>query len=465
MDASGTGAEFRYDAFISYKGSRPEDVSDQTVDRQVAEHLVELLERYRAPAALLRSKAGARPRITRVFRDRAELSAAHDLTQALRERLAASRFLIVVCSPRSARSPWVCEEIDFFEQRRGPEFILPLLIEGAPRPASDDDPDAAFPPPLLKQAAGKVPLAADVSLIEAGASVHARLRRLKAERFRILAPLLGCDYDDLVRRHQQRFVRRLIAAGAGLIVLLLVISGLAIASLLAERQSRQAIEQTLRKQGVLLSAIDPSADVTRRYEYASEVADDMQAFQAASANQDAIRQETLSFAYGLQMLLAQKAQDARREEEAFAKIKEQEVSLATARLRAVAPTGWNEAADLWRITRTRAAAWMSERKPFALTFQSDAATDSWHDRLATWQQLWDTTVTAEKAKEYTAQVAEFLRTNLLDLTRPQDRAEARALLQRAQHFWQLAAARPDGLTDAQATLAREIDRALARLQD
>jgi MTH538 TIR-like domain (DUF1863) len=49
-----------------------------------------------------------------VFRDRDELPLSADLGNALQDALRASRYLIVVCSERSANSPWVNEEIRYF---------------------------------------------------------------------------------------------------------------------------------------------------------------------------------------------------------------------------------------------------------------------------------------------------------------------------------------------------------------
>lgn len=129
--------EFHYDAFISYKRA--------PLDTAVAQRLMTRLEGYRAPAALIKAHgAEVRPRIRRIFRDREELHASSDLQQSLEDALANSRFLIVVCSPGAARSPWVCREIELFARLRGPQFILPLLIEGE-RSADLDNPRAAFP--------------------------------------------------------------------------------------------------------------------------------------------------------------------------------------------------------------------------------------------------------------------------------------------------------------------------------
>ena len=57
-------------------------------------------------------------RLLPIFRDRDELGGSSELSASLVEALRASRFLIVICSPRSGRSRWVDEEVRQFEALR-----------------------------------------------------------------------------------------------------------------------------------------------------------------------------------------------------------------------------------------------------------------------------------------------------------------------------------------------------------
>ncbi len=84
--------------------------------------------------------------------------------------------------------------------------VLPLLIEG--------EPEEAFPPALVQS--GRIPLAADVR-------VGNRTTRNEA-LFRIIAPLVGCTYDELRRRERLRIRRRiqLVASCIAASVLLLL---------------------------------------------------------------------------------------------------------------------------------------------------------------------------------------------------------------------------------------------------
>src|SRR5687767_10589364 len=91
--------ELRYWAFISYSHS----------DEAWARWLHSALETYRVPRRLRGRPSSLGPlpgRLFPVFRDRDELPGAADLGAKLRAALRQSRTLVVICSPRSARSVW-----------------------------------------------------------------------------------------------------------------------------------------------------------------------------------------------------------------------------------------------------------------------------------------------------------------------------------------------------------------------
>ncbi|HWN40963.1 MAG TPA: toll/interleukin-1 receptor domain-containing protein [Thermoanaerobaculia bacterium] len=111
--------EPRYQAFISYSHS----------DRQWGERLHRWLESYRIPERLVGTmgKHGAR------------VPSSSDLGQEIKTALAGSRTLIVVCSPRSARSEWVEEEIFQFKRLGGEERTFGLIVEGEPFASEDSE--------------------------------------------------------------------------------------------------------------------------------------------------------------------------------------------------------------------------------------------------------------------------------------------------------------------------------------
>ena len=101
----------RYRAFISYASA----------DRVVGERFQRAIEHYRLPKPLRGTDHGyglVPKRLTPLFRDRSDASAGRDLGVTLRTALESSDALVVLCSPASARSKWVNEEIRTFLLKR-----------------------------------------------------------------------------------------------------------------------------------------------------------------------------------------------------------------------------------------------------------------------------------------------------------------------------------------------------------
>jgi len=120
-----TSRHHLYFAFLSYSH----------VDAAMAKWLHEKLESFRLPAAIAGqlTEHGIVPkRLTPIFRDRGELAAAGDLGTEIREALAASRFLIVLCSPSAAKSRWTNAEVDAFKRSRPDGCVLAAIVEGEP---------------------------------------------------------------------------------------------------------------------------------------------------------------------------------------------------------------------------------------------------------------------------------------------------------------------------------------------
>src|SRR5688500_12089246 len=117
--------ETRYSAFISYNHR----------DRKWAVRLHRSLERYRIPKRLRgrETRFGALgDRLKPVFRDRDELAASSDLAESVRQGLEASETLVVICSPNSARSHWVNEEIRTFIKWGREDRIRLIIVDGDP---------------------------------------------------------------------------------------------------------------------------------------------------------------------------------------------------------------------------------------------------------------------------------------------------------------------------------------------
>ena len=251
----------RYDAFISYRHS--------PLDMEIAKKVHTGLETYHVPGAV-RKKTGKK-KIQRVFRDQEELPIGSDLNDNISGALAQSEYLIVICSPRTPESYWVCKEIESFIQMHDREHVLAVLIEG--------EPDESFPPQLLTDENGNPvePLAADVR----GADKKEMNKKFKTEILRLAAPVLGCSYDDLRQRHRERIIKRtitMVSAGAAVLALAGTAFGLYNAvvakqmeqlanekSQLAAEKTQLADEKTQLAEEILLEYKDKQKNQSRFY--------------------------------------------------------------------------------------------------------------------------------------------------------------------------------------------------------
>lgn len=205
MSAKGMGmGEYRYEAFISY--------SHTENDARVAREIQRFIEGFSIPRAF-REHAG-RARFGKVFRDEDELVAGASLASGLEDAIRDSRWLIVVCSPAAAASPWVAREIEAFVAEHGASRVLAVLASG--------EPAEAFPASLAAgvglPSVSSEPIAADLR-----PSVPRAKRR--AELLRLAAPLIGCAYDDLAQRQRVRMCRRAVAMAGAVCVCLAIVGG------------------------------------------------------------------------------------------------------------------------------------------------------------------------------------------------------------------------------------------------
>ena len=194
---------YRYKAFISYRHQSP--------DQDIAQKLHKDIENFGIPSALKKSRGIAK--MGRVFRDQEELPLSSDLGEDIHAALEQSEWLICICSPRYLQSKWCLEELRYFLALGRRDHILTVLAEG--------EPEDSFPEELrFREEDGRLievePLAADVR----ASSAEGALKKLSGEKLRILAPMLGVNYDDLRQRARQRRNRILAGAAAAVILLL-----------------------------------------------------------------------------------------------------------------------------------------------------------------------------------------------------------------------------------------------------
>lgn len=113
---------YKYFAFISYKS---DDLSE-------AWSLKKKLDGYKLPTLLCKQYKKERKPTYEAFLDKTNIQPG-DLTDELRENLDKSHYLIVVCSPRSAKSEYVTAEIEWFTRNGRENEMFLYIIESDPK--------------------------------------------------------------------------------------------------------------------------------------------------------------------------------------------------------------------------------------------------------------------------------------------------------------------------------------------
>ena len=123
----------KYTAFISYNSK----------DDRWAKWLQRKLEAYSLPVVIKNErdevvKREENAKKLRVFRYRADLNTI-SLNEGLAKELDEARWLIVICSPNSAKSAWVGKEIQHFLDTGRRDHILPFIVDGTSYSGDEDE--------------------------------------------------------------------------------------------------------------------------------------------------------------------------------------------------------------------------------------------------------------------------------------------------------------------------------------
>ena len=117
------------------------------------------------------------------------------LAEEINKALYNSEWLIVVCSPRSAKSPWVCKEAQTFIDLGRSAHIVPFVIEG--KPFSGDISTECYPEALLKLTDNNELLAANIN--EMGRDAAA---------IKVIARMFNLRFDALWQRYEREQRRK-----------------------------------------------------------------------------------------------------------------------------------------------------------------------------------------------------------------------------------------------------------------
>lgn len=198
------GTKFDNIAFISYKRE----------DEEWAEWLQKKLEHYKLPTEIRKKYPNLEfyecPR--HIFKDTTDLSGGV-LAEEIKKGLDSSKYLIVICSPRAARSKWVCKEVQNFIDTRREKYIIPFIIEGEPNANNIDN--ECFPEALKT-------LTAERELLGINVNEYGR----EAAAVKVAARMFELSFDSLwqrFKREEKKKRRNVIATFIMAIIILLSI--------------------------------------------------------------------------------------------------------------------------------------------------------------------------------------------------------------------------------------------------
>ena len=263
----------KYWAFLSY--SHQDNISVRADGRSScikwAEWLHREIEAYQVPAEFRnRNTCTGEPmpkRFFPVFQDEKELPLSGDLGESIRQALQQSRFLIIICSPRSAVSRYVNEEVRYFKQLGRGNRILALIVDGEPNASRGNKlgilPEFECFCPAMRHPLGndgledinchdpQEPIAGDTRIKSAEPlreAVQSDLRRghrliMDQMKLKLLAGLMGVGLDELVRRDSQRALAEARAKRRRIVFVSSCFAVLAVVALLATTTAvRQKIQ-------------------------------------------------------------------------------------------------------------------------------------------------------------------------------------------------------------------------------
>ena len=134
---------YRYFAFISYSSK----------DKKFAEKIHQRIINFPLPSVFRNELEAANGKecpqcVSPLFLDITNLPAGQLLGETILQELNDSRFLLVICSPNSAKSDWVNQEVENFILMGRYDRIIPYIIKGTP---NSNNPKTECFPPILRQ--------------------------------------------------------------------------------------------------------------------------------------------------------------------------------------------------------------------------------------------------------------------------------------------------------------------------
>jgi len=235
--------QHKYLAFISYNHS----------DEQIAAWLQRQLEKFKIPSALRRNKD---ENSLSVFRDMTDGNKSGGiLTQVICDNLDISEYLIVICSPRSAKSDLVNLEVEHFKASGKENKIIPVIIEGVPNPK--DSEIKCYPPALDEKIRGVIFSKSNKKEIQEQSVIG------------IIATILGVETEQLRNRHREQKLKdqtRYITIGASIFA---VVAGVFMWLTFQLSEQKQQIQAKMVEANLNLSQakIEQAKKLMSEYDY------------------------------------------------------------------------------------------------------------------------------------------------------------------------------------------------------
>jgi hypothetical protein len=241
--------QFTYRAFLSYSHR----------DRELGEWVHHRLESWPVPKDLVGLPKAPGPvpaKLRPIFRDRFDLEAGHSLREQVVAALADSAALIVVCSPNSAKSTYVNEEIRQFKALGRGDRVLPIIVDGVPGDAQNE----CFPNALRRRVAPDGSLSDDIDEpIAADARDEGDGKELAI--LKLIAGLLGIDLDEIRKREAIELRRRQRRSAIIAAVMAVLAIGAGVAAFVAYQQRNAAV-------AARNEAVERRKEAERRYDQA-----------------------------------------------------------------------------------------------------------------------------------------------------------------------------------------------------
>ena len=187
---------FKYFAFISYSHK----------DKKIAKKLQRRIEHYHLPSTVRKSYPELPKKLSPIFLDESNLVATGTLKTALQANLDRAKYLIVICSPNSANSEYVNNEVDYFIKSCRAEQIIPLIVDGIHNSENE-----CFPPALLA-------LQREQEIL----GMNLKKCGVRDSFLRIIATLLNLDTDAFILQENRERKKRMMILSPIVATLMLI---------------------------------------------------------------------------------------------------------------------------------------------------------------------------------------------------------------------------------------------------